>query len=846
MFGVAWYRVRATFYERWGSYLTIVLLVGLIGGLSMGALAGARRSQSTFPDYLASSHASDLQLQIFNPASPSGGLGGPDLTARFARLPNVLHVASAPGLDIVPLGRRGTPLTSDVSAQNVNFVGSLGGQYFTQDRLPVVAGRMADPNRADEFVASAGAARIAHWHVGQKVPFGAFTVQQLEETGGNPFSQPPATRFTATLVGLIVLPTQLVRDDVDRFSEGVLVTPAMSQRLRTSGAFPTYALRLEHGARDVPVVESEIIRGLTNGSFYNFHLTSVAEGQVQRATRPEAIALGVFGLIAGLAALFIAGQAVFRNVRANRESTLVLRSLGARPVVTTTDAALGALGSVFVGALAAVAVAVGLSPLAPLGPAGQVNPSPGVTFDWTVLVLGFLVLALGLGALTVGFAIRQSSLLSESRSAGAGRKSRVAQVAASLRFPEPAVSGMRFALERGRDQAAAVSARSTVLGGVVAVTVVVATFTFGSSLANLDAHPPLYGWNWDYAIAPVGSNTNLPPATGRLLDRDVDVAGWTDYQFANFQLDGQTVPSLISHAHAVLSPPILSGHRMEADDQIVVGAATLAQLHKRVGDSVTITYGSPRDTPIYIRPTRLRIVGAATLPTIGNTGNLHTSMGTGAVVSEGIEPAGLREALTQPDANDNGPAIAVVRLKSSVAAAAGLAALRRIAGESTRVMNADPNSGGGAFHVLAAQRPAEIVNYQSSGATPVILAVTLAGGAALALALTLVAGIRQRRRDLALLKTLGYTRRQLGAAVAWQAAVTALIGVVVGVPLGIAAGRWLWNLFAQSISAVPSPTVPVVVVGLVAVVALVLAIVVSLVPARLAARIPAAAVLRAE
>jgi hypothetical protein len=76
MFAVARYRLRASFHDRWATYLTIVLLVGVIGGLAMGGVAGARRSQSAFPDYLASSHASDLQLQIVNPASAFGGQGG--------------------------------------------------------------------------------------------------------------------------------------------------------------------------------------------------------------------------------------------------------------------------------------------------------------------------------------------------------------------------------------------------------------------------------------------------------------------------------------------------------------------------------------------------------------------------------------------------------------------------------------------------------------------------------------------------------------------------------------------------------------------------------------------------
>ena len=116
------------------------------------------------------------------------------------------------------------------------------------------------------------------------------------------------------------------------------------------------------------------------------------------------------------------------------------------------------------------------------------------------------------------------------------------------------------------------------------------------------------------------------------------------------------------------------------------------------------------------------------------------------------------------------------------------------------------------------------------GVTPALLASALAAGAIVALGLTLAASVRRRRRDLALLKTLGFTQRQLMAAVAWQASVAAVIGIVVGVPLGIAVGRWLWTLFARQIYAVPQPSVPVVSVALVALGALVLANVVAALP----------------
>lgn len=112
--------------------------------------------------------------------------------------------------------------------------------------------------------------------------------------------------------------------------------------------------------------------------------------------------------------------------------------------------------------------------------------------------------------------------------------------------------------------------------------------------------------------------------------------------------------------------------------------------------------------------------------------------------------------------------------------------------------------------------------------------------------LILIASVRRRRRDLALLKTLGFAPFQLGAAVAWQSTVAAVIGTIVGVPIRIRVGRWLWRLFAEGIHVVPQPTVLVLRVMLVAVVSMWLANLVAVLPARCAARTAAAVLLRAD
>ncbi len=659
----------------------------------------------------------------------------------------------------------------------------------------------------------------------------------------DPLTGEPSQRFSARLVGIVVFSSQVVDDDVDRFPTTVLMTPALTRYVSASATYPTYGLRLDTGNLAVPSVEREIIDALPPGSTYSFHLTSVVEGQVERATKPEAIALAVFGVIAGLAALLIGAQAISRRLWANREDLDVLRSLGADTPTMAADAMLGPLCAVLLGALLAMGIAVAVSPLMPIGPASQVDPSPGMAFDWTVLLSGLAVLNLGLGGLTIVLAYRGATQRDLGRRESV-RRSGVVDVAARSGLPEPALAGLRFSLERGRGRTA-VPVRSALLGAVLAVAVVVATLTFGSSLATLDSHPALYGWNWSYAINSPGSD-NVPPAVGHLLSRDPEVAAWTGYTFANVQINGLTVPVLLTQAHADLGPPILTGHAVDANNQLVLGSATLAALHEKVGDTVMVSYGAPKDAPVYVPPSPMVIVGTATMPAIGLSGHLHPSMGTGALLPTGLEPAAFKRALTQPDPNLNGPIIDVVRLKSGVTPAAGRASLQRIVADADKVMAADPNGQGDTYTLLSVQRPAEIVNYQSTGATPALLAIGLAAGALVALGLTLAASVRRRRRDLALLKTFGFTQRQLAAAVAWQASVVAVIGILVGVPVGIIAGRWLWILFADAIDAVPYPSVSVVDVLLVGLGTLVLALLAALVPGRMAARTPTALVLRAE
>jgi putative ABC transport system permease protein len=110
----------------------------------------------------------------------------------------------------------------------------------------------------------------------------------------------------------------------------------------------------------------------------------------------------------------------------------------------------------------------------------------------------------------------------------------------------------------------------------------------------------------------------------------------------------------------------------------------------------------------------------------------------------------------------------------------------------------------------------------------------------------LATSARRRRRDFAVLKTLGFTRGQVSGAVAWQASVLAGLAALIGVPLGLGAGRWAWVSFAGGLGVPARPVLPLLVALLVVPATLVIGNLVATVPAWLAARTQPAAVLRTD
>jgi predicted lysophospholipase L1 biosynthesis ABC-type transport system permease subunit len=142
-------------------------------------------------------------------------------------------------------------------------------------------------------------------------------------------------------------------------------------------------------------------------------------------------------------------------------------------------------------------------------------------------------------------------------------------------------------------------------------------------------------------------------------------------------------------------------------------------------------------------------------------------------------------------------------------------------------------------------RPAGVASLERLRATPALLGslVVVLLGAAVANAL--VVAVRRRRHDLAVLRTLGFTRGQVVRTVVWQATTVGTVALVIGIPVGVVVGRWTWTLLTDGLGTVPVPIVSVPSLVVVVVAVLGLGVAVGVVPGLRAARSPGR-LLRAE
>jgi predicted lysophospholipase L1 biosynthesis ABC-type transport system permease subunit len=241
---------------------------------------------------------------------------------------------------------------------------------------------------------------------------------------------------------------------------------------------------------------------------------------------------------------------------------------------------------------------------------------------------------------------------------------------------------------------------------------------------------------------------------------------------------------------------------------------TLNTVRKRIGETVKVeAEGGSR---------RYRVVGRVALPTVSVESLQPLADGASFTI------AGFRPIVV---AGENETHFLLVKAR----AGADVDALERRA----RAIPRSQNTGTPAI-------PVEIDRLRQINWFPAILAILLTTLALVAVGHALVTSVRRRRRELALLKTIGFGRRQVEATIAWQATTLALVGLVVGIPIGVLIGRRVWQLVADGLGVRTVATMPLLAAFLVAVGALALVNLIAFFPARSAARTRPAVALRSE
>jgi ABC-type lipoprotein release transport system permease subunit len=810
-----WMRARAELRGRWTSSLVIVLLIGLAGGVALTAAAGARRTETAYPRFLKATKTEDYLVSAKN--------SGPAAEAVYAGIAKLPEVEESGVVDGTPTFYLRGPRRVDPSVQTVASVDGRAG--YSVERLHMLEGRPPRRVRPFEAAVSLQFSKKYGIHTGDTVRF-------IRVNGGTarpalgPNGRPVVYTFHVT--GVEVSFDEIIPIAPNDSLPQMFTTPAFDRlfpnkhELQYDGAL----VRLRPGAN--PALFREHLQRL-HAEHPEAGTLIIADerdhhARVQDAIRPEAIALAVFAFLAAVAGLLAIGQILSRRIFLDATDYPTLRSLGMNePQLAMVAVIRGIIVSV-AGAALAVVVAILASPLMPIGPARIAEPNRGFEVNLAILGVGFAVIVVFVVAIAAAAGWRAAragaSALGTVEVQRADRPSRIADNASRAGMAPSLVSGVRFALEPGRGRTA-VPVRTAMVGIVVAIAAITASFTFGTNLSRLVSTPAEFGRTWN-----VDLDTGFGPMPRTKIDAvfrsDPAVAAYAGGLYGAFVIDGHQVPAIgLQPLEGSIFPTLVRGRPPRNDHEIVLGVKTLRIIGASVGDTVTVKGD--------VGERRMRIVGQAVLPSMGRGSFNPTGLGEGAAVTAAAIPF-------PPDLYN----FVLARFRSDVDAAAATKRLWRTI-QTSHVCPPDQEC-----VIRTGLLPAELTTYSDIKTVPLVLALLLILMGVAVTAHTLVTSVQRRRRDLATMKTLGFVRPQVLATVASQASVFASVGLLLGLPLGLAAGRWAWTLFANQLGIPPSAKLPGIVVAFAVPAAILIANAVAALPGRSAARTQPAVVLRAE
>ena len=808
-----WFTVRAQLRVRWRAALGLAIVIGLTGGLVIAAIADGLRTDSSYERFRRAQNTAQLAL------ASSAGVSGfsPPSLAGVARLPQVVDYSRFSLLFMYGVSSRGVHLSPGGSEDPNPVLGVAGGDGGFDRRLSrmkIIAGRVSAPTAQTEVVVSYLASMLYGIRSGDTIDFTFDGPQDGKATDFFPHGPSVNCRVVGVEAESTELPPGTSYPTVhftpaffQAYSSRLFTIPAVVLKLRRDSDVPTVLAGLRSsaigsGSNVVPLEQFDETRNART---------------IEQTSHLEAIALLLLAALAGIAAVLIIGQTIARFAFFESDDSSALHGLGMSRRQLFFASILRLLLIGVAAALIAIVLAVSTSPLSPIGFVRTVEPHPGINADATTLgigAVGVIVIVCLLGGLP---SLQFSRADSVKGANGLGRRTRrQVDVIGRSSFAPPLGVGVRMALEPGRGRTA-VPVRSTLFGAVIGIAALTTAFIFASSLHHLVDTPRLAGWNWNGSIGDP-SDPDDASVVLKTLDRELQVGQMKEITVggaASLSIRGTTVEVTGQNQRAggSITPVLLEGRPPTKVDEIVLGGPTLRSIHARVGDVVKVTSG---ETIAYVH-----IVGRCVLPPIGSQ---DASVPGGWMTYDALHrivPSAPRNLYLFRFPYDHIPG-----------------------GIGTIAAGVSQASGHASFNLSRTE--GDVADLAHMVSLPLMLASILALIAVATLTHTLLCVVRRRRRDLAVLKSLGFDNRQVRIAVGSQATTIISLSLLFGIPLGITAGRWAWNYFADRVGFVPDAVVPFSPVLLTIPIAIALSNAIAALPARAAARARPGLILRAE
>lgn len=334
---------------------------------------------------------------------------------------------------------------------------------------------------------------------------------------------------------------------------------------------------------------------------------------------------------------------------------------------------------------------------------------------------------------------------------------------------------------------------------------VVAALTFGASLDHLVSTPSAYGWNW--SLSPDLFEGDAETLAARSEVRDVGLVLFRQTEVAGQAVDGVAVQAVKGSP----SLTVLDGRMPASRDEIALGPKSMTAFQADIGDRLTVA-AQRGDREV-------TVVGEVLFPVFDDN-----------AFNEGVA---FHPELLEDVAASDGFGSAMVTFEPEVSEAEGEKLLESLLPDSLTIY-AYPS------------RPSDVGNLAQVRTIPFVLGGFLILIASAAVGHALVTSVRRRRRDIGIVRAVGFRQRQVLTAVAVQSSTLLAVGLVLGIPLGLVAGRAAWTQVADGLGVAATPTVPAGVVAALVPAALLLAAAVAVWPARSAAWVRAAEALRTE